>query len=48
MKVLDCDLGLEGLGSELIHEKWTDPWKVEEIESEGSSAVFEMNGGFKR
>lgn len=42
---LSSRLGLEGVRSKLVHEKWTGPWKVKDIMSEGSinSAVVEMN-----
>ena len=48
VRELDSRLGLEGLGSKLVHEKWTGPWTVRELKSEGSSATVEMNGRSKR
>ena len=44
----DSSLHRQGMGPKLVHEKWTDPWKVVEVLIEGLNAVMEMEGRAKR
>ena len=40
----ESSLFRQGMGSKLVHEKWTGPWKVVKIVFKGLSAVIEMEG----
>ena len=40
----DSSLHRQGMGSKLVHDKWTGPWKVVEVVIEGLSVVIEMEG----
>ena len=44
----DSALFQQGMGSKLVHEKWTGPWTVTKIVFKGLSAVMEMEGRKKR
>ena len=44
----DGALFWQGMGSKLVHEKWTGPWTVTKVVFKGLSAAIEMEGRKKR